>query len=214
MVRFIGLVMIAVLAVNLSPALLPSTVQVAARADAVHHEQDEAATEHKQRGLLELDPGSAVWSIVLFVILLVVLSKFAWPHILKGLQDREQKIRSDLEQAAKAARDATATMAEYEAKLADARQDARALIEEAKVGAERFATQLKATAQADVEQIRKRAEHEITAAKEQALVELYTETAALATQVAGRIIQRELRPEDQEQLINEAVRQFRETQNN
>jgi F-type H+-transporting ATPase subunit b len=214
MVRFIGLVLIAVLAVTLSAALLPSTVQVAAAAESTDHSAADSSAAHEQPGLLDLDPGSAVWSIVLFVILLLILSKFAWPHILQGLQGREEKIRADLEQAAKAARDALATMAEYEAKLAEARQDARALIEEAKVGAERFAAQLKATAQAEVDQIRQRAEHEITAAKEQALVELYTQTAALATQVAGSIIQRELRPEDQEQLINDAVRQFRETQNN
>ena len=218
MIRTISLLMTALvmssvvsLAAPANGADAPGTHASAAAADA-HAGAD--AEAHESPGLLNPELGTAVWTIVLFVVLVAVLGKFAWPPILKGLQDREQKIRGDLEGAEKAAREATQTLKQYHAKLAEAHEDSRKLIAEARAEAERAAAQLKESAAADVDQIRQRAQQEIVAAKEQALNELYAHTAALATQVAGRILQREIRPEDQQQLIDESVRQFREAQNN
>ena len=218
MIRIIGAVTIAVVLFVLP--LAPS-VATAQHGEADAHAQPADAggdshgadAEHKPN-LLDTDPGLAVWTIVLFVVLVAVLGKFAWPPILKGLQDREQKIRDDLEGAEKTARDAARTLADYQAKLAEAHEDSRRLIAEARAEAERAAAQITENTQSDVDQIRQRAQQEIVSAKEQALNELYAQTAALATQVAGRILQREIRPEDQEQLINESVRQFRDAQNN
>ena len=194
MIRIIRAVMIAV--VLFAWPFVPSVATAqdggahAQPADA-EHGSDSAEAAHGKRGLLDTDPGLAVWTIVLFIVLVAVLGKFAWPPILKGLQDREQKIRDDLEEAAKTARDATRTLAEYQAKLAEAQEDARQVIADARTEAERVATELREGARADVDQIRVRATQEIDAAKEQALNELYAQTAELATQVAGRIIQRE-----------------------
>ena len=219
MIRIIRVVMIAVVlfALPLVPSVATAQHGAADDAHALPADAEQGAhaadTGHKQ-GLLDTDPGSSIWSIVLFVVLLAVLGKFAWPPILRGLQDREQKIRGDLQNAEKAARDATRTLEEYHAKLAAANEDSRKLIAEARTDAERVAAQLKATAKADVDQIRQRAQEDINAAKEQAINEIYAQTASLATQVAGRILQREIRPEDQQRLIEESLQQFRSDQSN
>ena len=218
MIRIIRAVMIAV--VLFAFPLVPSAataqhgeVDAHAQPTDAGHGSDSADAEHTP-GLLDEDPGLAIWTIILFVVLLAVLGKFAWPPILRGLQDREQKIRGDLENAEKAAKDATETLKEYHAKLAAANEDSRKLLAEARADAERTAGELKDKAHDDIDQMRQRAQQDITAAKEQAINDIYAQTASLATQVAGRILQREIRPEDQQQLIDESLQQFRSAQDN
>lgn len=172
-----------------------------------------AAEEHAEgteQPLLSVDPGSAVWTIVLFALLVLVLGKFAWPPILKGLQDRENKIRQDLEQAELAAKQAQQTLKEYQTKLTEARADARKIMEQGRADTQRIADQIKQDAQSQITQMRQRAEADIQAAKEQAINEVFGQTASLSTQIAGRILQREIQPEDQEQLILAALHELAE----
>jgi len=169
--------------------------------------------EHDEPGLLSPDPGAAIWTIILFVVLLVVLGKFAWPSILKGLQDREEKIRADLENAENAARDATRTLEQYHVKLAAAQSESQKVIDQARADAQRIGAQLKDQTHNEIDKMRQRAKQEIGIAKEQAIGEIYAHTAAMVTQVAGRILQREIRPEDQQQLIDESLEQFKNRDN-
>ncbi|MAE66365.1 MAG: ATP synthase F0 subunit B [Phycisphaeraceae bacterium] len=164
-------------------------------------------------GLLEVDLGSAVWTIVLFVLLLLVLGKFAWPNILKGLQDRESKIRGDLERAETAARDAEARVSEYEQRLAEANEEARRIIDQGRNDAQKIATQLTDQAQSDIDQTRQRAEADLDAARQRALNEIYATTATLATEVAGQILKRQITSEDQQALVDEAIGRLGDTRN-
>lgn len=168
---------------------------------------------HEQPGLLSVDVGSAVWTIVLFFVLLVVLGKFAWPSILKGLQDRESKIRGDLEAAEQAAAKARQMQGEYEQQLSDAHDQVRKLIDQGRADALDIAAQLKQTAQDEIAQIRDRAESDIRSAKQQALTDIYTQTAVLATDVAGRILKRQINSGDQQQLVDEAVNELNRSRN-
>jgi len=156
----------------------------------------------------------SIAAAIVFLILLGLLYKKAWGPILQGLQDREKRIKDDLEQAERSSREADEKLAEYKEQLANAQAESRKLLAEARADAERVAAQLKATAKGDVDQIRQRAQQDISAAKEQAINEIYAQTASLATQVAGRILQREIRPEDQQQLVEESLQQFRSEQRN
>ena len=156
----------------------------------------------------------SIAAAMVFLILLGLLYKKAWGPILQGLQDREKRIKDDLEQAERSSLEADEKLTEYKTQLAEAHAESRKLLAEARTDAERIAAQLKATAKADVDQVRQRAQQDINAAKEQAINEIYAQTASLATQVAGRILQREIRPEDQQQLIEESLQQFRSDQSN
>ncbi|MDP6153332.1 MAG: F0F1 ATP synthase subunit B [Phycisphaeraceae bacterium] len=148
-------------------------------------------------------------AIIAFVILLVVLRKFAWGPILSGLQDREAKIKGDLEEAEKAANEANATLTEYKAKLADAQEQARAMIDQSRGDAQRVAAEIKDDTQNEINQMKERAQQDIGAAKEQALGEIYQQTAALATDVAGRILQRQIDETDQQRLVDESLGQLK-----
>ena len=170
----------------------------------------EAAAEGEV-GLLDPQWGPLIWQIILFVILIAVLGFLVWPQVLKGLQQREDKIRTDLEGAERANRDAAATLEQYKKQLADAQREAQQVIEQSRTDAQRVATQLKDQAQSDIQQMRQRAENDIRAAKEQAIADIYDQTATLATRVAGQILRRELTPEDHQALVRESLEELAAT---
>ena len=147
----------------------------------------------------------AVAAAIVFIVVLVVLKKAAWGKILEGLQDRENKIRKDLVDAQTAAKEANATLKQYQAKLDKAQSEARSIIEQSRTEAQKLATQMKQKAQDEATHLRQRAESEIIAAKEQAVAQIYAETATLATNIAGRILKREITETDQRQLVDDAL---------
>ena len=185
--------------------LASSAVTLAAESAAEGHEEPP--------GLLNVDYGAAVWTILLFIILLVVLGKFAWPPILNGLRDREDKIRGDLEAAEQAAAKASRLQSDYEQQLTDANARVRQLIDQGRADAQKIAAQLKQDAQDEITLMRDRAATDIQSAKEQALTDIYTQTAALATNVAGRILKREIDVADQQRLVDEAVNELDRSRN-
>lgn len=147
----------------------------------------------------------AIATAIIFVLLLTILYKMAWGPILQGLQDREGRIKSDLEEAESAARKANATLAEYEKKLADAAAEAQRQIEQARADAQKVAGQIRAEAENDIKNQRQRAVREIESAKQQAITDLYDQAASLSTQIAGRILQRELNESDHKALVSESL---------
>jgi F-type H+-transporting ATPase subunit b len=153
-------------------------------------------------------------AVIVFILLFAVLKKFAWGPILKGLQERENKIKGDLERAEEAAQQAANTLKEYQASLAQAHAEAQKVIDKGRNDAERVGAELKEQTQAEITRMKQRAEQDIRAAKEQALAELYTQTAVLATTVAGKILRREVNPQDQQRLVEESIRELgKATQN-
>jgi F-type H+-transporting ATPase subunit b len=148
---------------------------------------------------------------IVFLALLAILYKMAWAPILKGLQDREGKIKDDLESAERSARQASETLKEYQQQLAQAQVEARRVIDQARQDAERAAAQIKEQAQADLTAIRQRAEADIRSAKEKAVAELTAHVATLATQVAGRILQREVSADDHRRLIDDSLAKYGES---
>ncbi|MEX0774889.1 MAG: F0F1 ATP synthase subunit B [Phycisphaeraceae bacterium] len=172
----------------------------------------DAAEHHVATSPMAGSIAQSVAAAIVFLILLVVLYKMAWNPILKGLQDREGKIKADLEQAQKANDQAKATLAGYQEQLAKARDESAAIIAKGRGDAERIAAQLKDETQNEITEARKRAQAEIRFAKEQALADLYKQVARLSTGIAGRIIHREIRPEDQHKLVEEAMSAMEKTE--
>ncbi|MEM9883584.1 MAG: F0F1 ATP synthase subunit B [Planctomycetota bacterium] len=161
--------------------------------------------------LFSRDPFSYVWNLLMFLILLGVLWVFVWPKILGGLQAREQKQLGDLEAAESARSEAEASLAEYKAQLAEARKEAQAIVAEARTAAQQAANADRAKIEAEVASLKDNAQRDIAAAKEQALAEIYGQAATLSTTIAGKILGREVSADDQRQLIDESVEQFKQT---
>ena len=151
------------------------------------------------------DLGNSVWTLVIFVIVLIVLGKFAWGPILKTLQSRENFIREALASAKRDREAAEARLKEYEQKLAASRAEATAIVEEGRRDAEVVKRRIEAAAKEEADKTIERAKREIQIATDTATKELYTLSAKLATQLAAQVIGRELSPQDHQRLISQAI---------
>ena len=160
------------------------------------------------------DVGSAIWTLVIFVIVLVILGKFAWGPILGALQKREDFIRDSLEQAKRDREDAAAQLASYEKKQADSKAEASAIVEEGRRDAEVLKRKIEADAKAEADAAVERAKREIGLATDTARRELYDLAAKLATDVASQIINEELDPSKHERLIAESIEQIEKARRN
>lgn len=169
---------------------------------------DEAAEQPPN--LFAGDLGNAIWTLVIFGVLVLVLGKFAWGPILRTLQKREQFIRDSLEQARKDREEAAATLEEYTEKLQRCGDEAKALLSQGRREAEAARKQMLVEARQEANGVIDRARREIGLARDQAVKDLYDQAASLATKAAAMIVKRELRPEDHWELIQESLGQLQE----
>ena len=151
---------------------------------------------------------SAIFTFIIFLLLLAILTKFAWKPIAHGLEVREKGIVDKIEQARVAAEKATEQLKSYEARLAAATQEAQQIVGEARKTAETAKEKILAEAQALAQRERDKAVSDITAAKNMALREIAEKSVDTAIGLARNIIRREVRPGDHEQLIQDALKQF------
>jgi len=151
------------------------------------------------------DFGVAIWTLVVFVIVLVLLGKFLWGPILNGLQSRESFIVKSLKEADEANKQAKAQLAQYTQQLEAARSEATSIVEEGRRDAEVQKRTIKEEARKEADAMIERAKREIGIARDTAVSDLYNLGSKLATDVAGKIINRELKPEDHESLIRESI---------
>ncbi len=166
----------------------------------------EDAPEHAE--VLALNWMPAVTTLVVFLVAFGFLYIKVWPKIIKALDDRERKIREDIEAAETAREQARAALGAYEEELAGARKEASKIIAKAKVDAKAVAEQLRTRNETDLAEMRDRATRELENAKRTALAELHGEAANLAAEIAGKILQRQITAQDQQRLIDESLREL------
>ena len=160
------------------------------------------------------DLGNMIWTVVIFVFVLVVLGKFAWGPVLERLQARENFIRDSLKEARDDRQAAEARLKEYEAKLSEARAEATSIVDEGRRDGEVVRQTIEANAKQEADMIVDRARREIGLAKEAAIQEIYGMTGELAIDLASKVIRKELSPEDHARLIDEATQKIREERTN
>lgn len=151
------------------------------------------------------DLGNAIWTLVIFALVVFVLGKFAWGPILNTLQARETFIREALETAKRDRDEAELRRKEYEDRLAQARAEATAIVDEGRRDALVTKQRIEEEAQREADKRLERAKREIQIATETATKELYQLSTRLATEMAGKVIGRELTPQDHERLIAESL---------
>ena len=164
-----------------------------------------AEAEHEAPSLFAGDLGNSFWTLLIFVVVLVVLGKFAWGPILNTLQTRENFIREALEKAKREREEAEGRLREYEERLAGARAEASAIVEEGRRDAEVVKRRIEEEAKRQADLTIERAKREIQIATDTATKELYQLSARLATEMAARVIGRELTMQDHERLIGEGI---------
>ena len=172
------------------------------------------AAEEGEVNLFAGDIGNAVWTLVIFLAVILVLGKFAWGPMLSGLQRREQFIRDSLEQAKRDREQAEAQLEEYNKKLDTATADALKVVEEGRRDAEVVKERIEEKARSEADQMVDRAKREIDLAKQAAIKELYETSITLGSDIASRVLKREMNAEDHEDLIAESIDHLKELDGN
>jgi F-type H+-transporting ATPase subunit b len=149
-----------------------------------------------------------IWTAAVFVVLLLVLWKFAWGPISQGLDKREKHVADEIAQAQEANHKAKEILAGYEKKLSDAKDEVRAILEKGRHDAEQVGRDMLDKAKADAKVQQERMLKQIDAATSAAIKELADRSAALAVDLAGKIVHAKLNKKDHAQLIEQAVRRF------
>jgi F-type H+-transporting ATPase subunit b len=165
---------------------------------------EHAAAEGGSPNILELKPPLALTTLIVFVVLLAVLYKFAWGPLAQALHDREHNMEETLHAAEHARAEAERLLAEHRAQMSQAADQVRAIIEEARRDAQVTADDIQKKAQAEADASRQRAQRDIATARDQALVDIWSRTADLAVSVAGRVLSKQLTDDDHRRLVEVA----------
>jgi len=154
---------------------------------------------------------TGLWTIVIFLALLFILTKTAWNPMLEGLQKREQSIRAAVDEA-KLARDETRRVqAEFQAKMDKAFAEIPQMMEQARKDGDALKADKLAEAEKLIKEGKERALREIGTTKDQALQDIFHQAAQLATLMSAKAIGRSLTAEDHHRLIDEALIEIRES---
>ncbi|MBF9221546.1 F0F1 ATP synthase subunit B [Hymenobacter ruricola] len=147
--------------------------------------------------------GLLFWQTVLFLLLLFILTKFAWKPIMASLREREDSIESALRMADQAKIEMQQLKAGNEKLLADARQERDRMMQEATIMANQHRETEKARATEEANRIITQAREAIQQEKNAALAEVKNTAAQLSVDIAERILRRELaEPAAQTQLVD------------
>ena len=149
--------------------------------------------------------GTLVLQILNFIVLVLILAKYAYKPLLETMEERKRRIENDLVNAEQARAEATSMKAEYAAQLQEARKEAQAIIETAKQQAE-------TESQAQIKELRAQlvkekeiARQEIEREREKAMQQIRAEVVNLSVQVAGKLIGKDFSSADNVALVEDTI---------
>jgi F-type H+-transporting ATPase subunit b len=164
-----------------------------------------AEAAHASPNLFSVEPGLMIWTMVTFIVVLIILRLTAWKPIMKGLRDREKNIEGAIAEAARIKTEAEALFAKYQEMLEHSKDEARAILDEARKDGVILQEELRNRARQEAEEFKSRAHREIELQKDAALKEIWQQTASLSTALASRVLGRTLQASDQERLVKELL---------
>jgi len=156
---------------------------------------------------LKPENNEIIWGSLAFLVLLVAMWKWGVPAVRNMEHTREERIRNDLEAAESARVSAENEKAQYEAQIADARNEAGRIIEEARQAAESVRRDITSRAETEAQEIRDRAQADIANQTTQAMAQLRNQVAELSIDLAGRIVERNLDNDTNRKLVNSFIDQ-------
>lgn len=150
-----------------------------------------------------INVGVIFWTLIVFGILLALLWRFAWPAILKSVEEREKKIQRQLDEAERNRAESARLLVEHRTLLTGATADAQDIIVKAKQVAEKEREALLARARQEQEDLLARARREIEDEKQKALLALRREAVDLAIAAATKLVEQQLDTEANRRLVTE-----------
>lgn len=199
------------LAVIVAAAMLCGRAVIAQETDAAHPPGVEHADAHGTAAQtadpnpMAFGPDLAIFSAVVFLLLLAILGKFAWPQIVAALDERERKIADNIAAAEARHEEAKQLLAAHEARLAAAAGEVRELLEEARRDADHTRKSIEAKGHQAAQDELTRALREIQRAKDGAIQDLAEASANVAIDLARKVVGEQLTPQKQSQLVREAL---------
>jgi F-type H+-transporting ATPase subunit b len=157
-------------------------------------------------GIMDLNPGLTLWTAITFLLLILVLSKYAFGPIVRMLDERERTIRDAIDQAKKEREEAERLLAQQKDSLVKAQREAAELAKRSQQEMEAFRQQLTAQARKEADDLVVTARKTIEEEKVKAVAQLRAEVADLAIAAAGRIVKSGLDEKAQRQLVDEYIR--------
>jgi F-type H+-transporting ATPase subunit b len=164
-----------------------------------------AADDHKDEGIFGWAVDLGLWTLVVFLVLLFIMSKYAWGPMLEALRKREDTIRNAVEEAKLARAETERVRAEFKADMDKAYAEIPKIMDEARRDAQHLHEELRARAQSEIQTERQRLRREIDTARDQALKELQDFAANLATRISTKVLKRTVSVEDHRRLVDEAL---------
>lgn len=163
-------------------------------------------------GPFSINPGLIIWTLVVFGILLVLLWRFAFPAIVKSVEERERKIQKQLEDAERANAEAQRLLEEHKKQIAAARHEAQDILAKAKTISQKERETLLAKAREEYDALLSRARKDIDAEKEKAILALRREAVELSIAAASRVIEANLDTEANRKLVSEFLESLSKTE--
>lgn len=161
--------------------------------------------------LLSPDSGTIFWTVLTFILLLLILKKYAWKPILKTLEDRENKIKVALYQAEQDQKDAAKFLDEQKALLEKAKKDSIQIINESKKSAEAARKELIEQARNEADRLLERAKQEIELSKDAAILEVKQYATDIAIMAAQKVVGETLSRDQHLKLVDKYVNEFIQT---
>lgn len=154
--------------------------------------------------------GDIVFQLIMFLILMALLKKFAWGPLMGIMQQREDHIAGEITAAEASRAEANKILEEQRQLLKEARTEAQAMIENSKKQGVEQREEIIATARQEAERLKESAKREIETQKEQAVAALQKQVASLSVLIASKVIEKELSADDQQKLINDYIQEVGE----
>lgn len=154
-----------------------------------------------------LEVGTMLSQLFFFIVLLILLRKFAWGPLMGVMQEREEYVANEIEAAEKSRAEAEKSSKEATAQLKQTKQEAQKIIEDAKSAGVKQEQDIVESARNEADRIKKSAQEEIENEKDKALQALQDKVASLSVLIASKVIEKEISEQDQEKLINEYIKE-------
>ncbi|MFC7062248.1 F0F1 ATP synthase subunit B [Halobacillus seohaensis] len=149
--------------------------------------------------------GDMLIQLLFFIVLLVLLRKFAWGPLMNMMKEREDYIANEIQTAEKSREEAAIQHREATEELKKTRQDAQSIIEEARKTATQQERDIVESARKEAERTKVSARQDIEQERDKAVQLLKDQVASMSVMIASKVIEKELSEKDQQELINQYI---------
>lgn len=153
-----------------------------------------------------LELGDTLFGIMTFIVLMLLVGKFAWKPVTAMMAARQDKISDDLDYADKSRNEAAALLEKRQSELKNTQSEAVAILNTAKENGEKQSKEIVAAAHAEASDIKTKAQQDIAQAKQDALNGARDQVADISLTIASKMIGKSLKADDQQALIDDYIK--------